>query len=285
MGKISYRQMVLNLVIPEINAKPENTKDAVISILTIEWPLTLREIFYRIKKKYGYKSSYQAVYKAAKELSSMKVLTEKEKRYELNIDWIKRLQSFTDIAETNYYAKERVHNISGLKDSKNHEDIMILNFETIFDAEKYIYYFMKSELIKSKNDIVCISLSNEWRPLFYLRAEYNYYNKLKKNGHKFYMTCSSDSYLETLSRQFYQSIGINYRHSAEKLANDMFVFGEFLIQIFIPAELKEPMGKYLVKKDLMSLLNKVLSKKSAIRVIITRDEGFASEIKNKNIRN
>lgn len=275
--------MVLSLIIPEINTKPENTKDAVISILTIEWPLTLREIFYRIKKKYGYKSSYQAVYKAAKELSSMKVLVEKEKRYELNISWIKRLQSFTDIAETNYYAKERVHNISGLKDSKKHEDIMILNFETIFDAEKYIYYFMKSELLKSREDTVCISMNNEWRPIYYLRAEYNYYNKLKKNGHKFYVTCSGDSYLETLSRQFYQSIGINYNTIKEKSANDMFVFGDYLIQIFIPGELKELMNKFLIKKDLMSLLNKVLARKSAIRVILTKDAGFASEIKKRAV--
>lgn len=276
--------MVLSLIIPEINTKPSNTKDAVISILTIEWPLTLREIFYRIKKKYGYKSSYQAVYKAAKELSLMKVLVEKEKRYELNISWIKRLQSFTDIAETNYYAKGRVHNVSGLKDSKKHEDIIILNFETIFDAEKYIYYFMKSELLKLKDDTVCISISNEWRPIYYLRAEYNYYNKLRKNGHKFYVTCSGNSYLETLSRQFYRGIGINYNATREKFANDMFVFGDYLIQIFIPNELRESMKRYLIRKDIMPLLNKVLAKKSSIRVIITKDASFASEIKKRNIR-
>jgi len=101
--------MTFNILIPEINSKPKNTKDAVISILTIEWPLTLREIFYKIKKQYRFSCSYQSVYKAVKELSEKEVLRKKYKKYEINIDWIKKVQSLTDIVETNYYAKKRIN--------------------------------------------------------------------------------------------------------------------------------------------------------------------------------
>ena len=72
---------MLTLVIPEINHKPTNTKDAVISILTTDWPLSLKQIFYNIKKSYGYSSSYQAVYKAVKELLEGRVLLSKDKKY------------------------------------------------------------------------------------------------------------------------------------------------------------------------------------------------------------
>ena len=41
--------MTFDIVMPELNKKPKNTKDAVITLLTHEWPLTLREIFFRIK--------------------------------------------------------------------------------------------------------------------------------------------------------------------------------------------------------------------------------------------
>ena len=275
--------MVMNILIPEMESKPSNTKDAVISILTTDWPLSLRQIFYKIRKKYNYSSSYQAVYKAVKELCEMSVLIEKDKKYEIDVGWIKKLQSFTDIVETNYYAKERIQNLSGIKESKQRGDIMVLNFESIFDAEKYLYYFMKSELFKTKNDSVCYHTNSERRPIFYLRSEYNYYKRLKERGHKFYFLCSGSSYMEKLCADFYKLIGVNYRITNDKFTNDVLVFGDYFISIFIPEEFKDNMKKILQKKGIMDLLQKVLESKSSIRVVITKDASLASEIKKQTI--
>ena len=203
----------MNILIPDVDSKPTNTKDAVISILTSDWPLTLRVIYNKIRKKLGYQNSYQAVYKAVKELVDKKVLIEKDKRYEINIKWIKEVQSFTDIVETNYYAKEKVQSISGLKETKKHEDVMILNFESVFDAEKYLYYFMKYSLMKTKSDKICYCTNAEWRPVFYLRSEYNYYTRLMKLGHNFFFLCSGNSELEQLCSRFYSSLGIHSKHT------------------------------------------------------------------------
>lgn len=276
--------MGLNILIPEINNKPGNTKDAVISILTIEWPLSLRNIFYKIKRQYGYSSTYQSVYKAVKELCEIGVLKEKDKRYEIDIEWIKRVQSFTDIVETNYYAKERVQNLSGLKESKSGEDLIILNFETIFDAEKYLYYFMKTELFKKKGDNVCFQLSNEWRPVFYLRAEYNYYKRLREKGHEFYFLCSGDSYLEEMSKKFYKSLDIHYKTIKNSSANDIIVFSNYFIQIFIPENLRIKMKNYLNNKDVLKLLEEVLQKKTSIKIIINKDSSLAEEMKKQIIK-
>ena len=73
--------MTFNILIPDIENKHKNTKDAVINILTSEWPLTLRQIFYEIKKQYHYSLTYQSIYKAVKELKEKKVLVEKDKKY------------------------------------------------------------------------------------------------------------------------------------------------------------------------------------------------------------
>ena len=276
--------MVLKLIVPEINVKPSTTKDAVITILTIDWPLSLREIFFKTKKMYGFSASYQAVYKAVKELVYANVLCAKKKKYEINIDWVKKLQSFTDIVETNYYAKNQVHNFSGLKNSKSSEDLLVLNFERLSNAEKYLYYFMKSELIKSKNDIVCFKTSHEWRPIFYLMAEYNYYSRLKNNNHKFFFLCHGNSYLENLSMQFYQKIGVYYKISKEQFAGDILVFGDYFIQMFIPEELKEKMKFLLDKKDILGLLKDVITKKTNIRIIITKNKNLASEMKKETVK-
>jgi hypothetical protein len=271
--------MSLTVLIPEPDAKPIATKDAVISILTAEWPLTLRAIFFKIKKTYGYSASYQAVYKAVKELVSAGVLVSADKKYELDMKWIKKLQSFTDIVETNYYAKERMNNISGVSESKKNGDILVLNFDTIFDAEKYLYYFMKTVLFKTKNDIVCHQFNSEWRPLFYLRAEYNYYKRLSQLGHKFYFICSGTSYIESLCKDFYKSIGVNYKNSKQKFPNDILVFDSYCIHIFIPQKEKDIMRDAIKHKDVIGLLEKALSAKSSIRVVITKDKDLASEIK------
>jgi hypothetical protein len=275
--------MAFDILIPEPDNKPKNTKDAIINLLTTEWPLSLREIFNKIKKQFGYSSTYQSVYKAVHELLKKGVLRKKDKKYELNIDWIKKVQSFTDIVETNYYAKKRLKSLAGLKESRSHEDIMILTFDNIFDAEKYLYYFMKTELFRKKNDNVYWHLESEWRPLFYLRAEYNYYKRLLEKGHKFYFSSDGDSYLENLCKRFYVSIGISYRKSKKNIAGDILVFNDYFIQIFIPDELKKQMKKYLEKKDILGLLKNVLEKKSdtPIRLIINKDPNLADEMRKK----
>src|SRR3989339_558062 len=209
--------MTFNILIPEINSKPKNTKDAVISILTIEWPLTLREIFYKIKKQYRFSCSYQSVYKAVKELSEKEVLKRKYKKYEINIDWI-------------------------IKEHKEVENLIILNFNNLFDAEKYLYYFMKTELFKKKNQIVCYQARHEWRPLFYLRAEYNYFTRLKKLGHKFHFLTTGTSYLEDISNQFYKILGIKIAKTEDKNSSDTLIFTDYFIQIFIPQEINQKIG-------------------------------------------
>jgi len=275
--------MTFNLLVPDIENRPKNTKDAVINLLTSEWPLTLRQIFYKIKKQYNYSFTYQSVYKAVKELKERKVLLEKDKKYEINVKWVKRLQSFTDIVETNYYTKDRMQNISGLKESKAGQDLTILTFETIFDAEKYLYYFIKTELLKKKNKIICFQLTSEWRPLFYLRAEYNYYKKLMKRGHKFYFICSGDSNLEKQYKDFYKSIKTNYKITNQNLSNETIVFENYFIQIFIPEKLKTKIRQYLKKEDATNLLS-VLETKSSIKVIVNKDKDLAAETRKKIIK-
>lgn len=271
--------MVFDLMVPELGKRGKSTKDAIVSLLVSEWPLSSRKIFFHLKKNYNYNYSYQAVFKAIGELVEKNVLVKKDMDYEINVDWVKKLQSFTDIVETNYYAKNRLHKLSGIKDSKQTKDLLVLNFETIFDVEKYLYYLMKTELFKIKADTVCCQVNNEWRPIFYLRAEYNYYKRLMERKHKFYTLCSGNSAMEKLCANFYLNEGVYYKFVKNNFASDVWVFGDYFVQVFIPAKLREDMKKLLLKKDLMGLLTKVLEKKSDIRVVVSRDKNLAQEMK------
>lgn len=276
--------MSLELFIPELNKKPTNTKDAIISILKSEWPLTLKKIYNRIKKFHKLSCSYQAVYKSVNELIDKSVLRKKGNEYEINIDWIKRLQTFTDIVETNYYTEKKFKNILGVEKSSSSEDLLVLHFKTIFDAEKYLYYFIKNELIKKKNEKVIYQLMNEWRPLYYLRAEYNFFKKLAKKGHSFYFLISGDSYLENQAKKFYNQIGAKAINTKELLPNDTIIFSDFVIQIFIPEPFRKKMKKYLKEKNTIKLLEEVLEKGTDIRVIINKDSSLSKLLKNQALR-
>jgi hypothetical protein len=278
--------MVFNILVPEINSKPKNSKDAVISILMTEWPLSLKQIYYRIKKQYGYSNSYQSVYKAVKELIEKDVLKEKSEGYEINIDWIKKVQSFTDIVETNYYAQKRFQDISGVKESRHAKDLIILSFNSLFDAEKYLYYFIKTELMKKRNKNICYQIKDEWRPLFYLRAEYNYFKKLMKQGHKFYFLYENDSPLEEIAKKFYKYIGVKLKTGKQEIVTDTIILEDYFIQIFVPESLRVKIRKCLEKKDTMKLLE-ILNKpkESSIKVIINKDNSLAKELKKKLLKN
>jgi hypothetical protein len=177
-----------------------------------------------------------------------------------------------------------MHSLSGVRDSRQKGDILVLNFDSIFDAEKYLYYFMKSVLFKKKEDSVCYHTNHEWRPIFYLRSEYNYYKRLAERGHRFFFLCSGKSYMEKLCGQFYKSIGVNFKSTKQRFANDLLVFDEYFIHIFIPEQFKNKMKNLLYKKDIMKLLHDVLNTKSSIRVVVTRDADLADEIKKQTVK-
>lgn len=264
---------MFEISVPDFSKKG-NSKDLVIEILTKEWPLSLKEIYAKCKKEFKYSGSYQSIFKAVNELLLKKVIVKKNKVYEINISWVKNLQSFTDVVETNYFSKNQM---SG--GTKNSDDLSILNFGSIFDAEKYLYYFVKTELKKMKDQNVVYEISNLWKVLFYYRAEYNYYTKLMKLGHKFLFFVSSNSDIENKAKTFYKNIGIRIKKKGDMIV-DSIVFGDYYIQMFIPENLQRKIRELISCGDELGLL-KVLDEDSNVKVIVHKDKELARGILEK----
>lgn len=267
--------MSYELLIPDLGKKG-TAKDFVIEILTKDWPLTLKELYYRIKKEFKFSGSYQSVFKSVNELLEKKVLIRRGKTYEINISWIKNLQSFTDIVETNYYAEKKTKEFL----NKRKEDVVILNFNSIFDLEKYLYYFVKNELKKVKNKDVFYSMENLWKVLFYYRAEYNYYLKLMKRGHKFYFLVNGKSEIENYAKEFYKKLGIKVRVNREEMSTDLIVFNDYYIEIFVPHEFKMRINKLLIEGKRFELL-KILDEELNCKIIMHKDKGLSLGIQEK----
>ena len=277
--------MSLNLSIPQLD-KNSNTKDYVISVLSHDWPLTIKKMYNVIKKKYGYKATYQAVYKTVQELVKDDVITRTEEGYQLNLYWLKRIHDYTEITQSNYYTKSRVNVMEGVKDSKIDGNFQVLTFESWFDVEKYLYYLQKHCVLNSEKKITVVMHHNhEWRPLFYMRAEYNWITNLKDKGHDIVFLCSNSTPTDIWATNFYKKMGVKAKTGARCAeTSDLLVFGDMVIQIFIPPELSSNLNNSFSKAksvsdiDVPLLINKVFEKKVDIKVVINKDLKLAKQI-------
>jgi len=260
------------------------TKDKIINVLSYDWPLSIRKIFYILKKRYNSNITYQAVHKAINQMVIQNILSKSEKSYQLNLDWVKDIHNQTEIIRVNYFSKSHA---SIFDSRKGTEAIRIFIFESWFDVEKYLYYLQKNYILRSKSkQTVCFHHNHEWRPLFYLRAEYNWVRKLIEMGHQIYTLCSGTHPLDKWSKNFYESIGSNVKLGIKAPTTaELMVFSDLVIQIYIPLELKEKLERELNKVNkigeinLKRLTEEVFNKKTEIKVVINKDKNLAEEIK------
>ncbi|MFH1895738.1 MAG: hypothetical protein ABIJ74_04165 [archaeon] len=98
--------MSINIVLPNsVNGNNISCKDAVVSLLSEEAPLTAKQIYSRIKRKYALNVSYQAVHKSLKELEKEKMIEKNNKNYSLNVKWIDDLEKFSSSFKEKFFGK------------------------------------------------------------------------------------------------------------------------------------------------------------------------------------
>ncbi len=282
--------MSLNLSIPQLD-KNSNTKDYVISVLSYDWPLTIKKLYNVIKKKYGYKATYQAVYKTVHELVNDEVVSKTEDGYQLNLDWLKRIHDYTEITESNYYAKSKVSAIDGIKDSKTEGNFQVLTFESWFDVEKYLYYLQKNYLSTAeKKTTIVLHHNHEWRPLFYLRAEYNWVKKAIESGHRIFFLCSGSTAADSWATSFYRKMGVKAKTGVKCAETcEIVVFGDIVVQIFVPPEIGSRLhnsfekAKGISDLEIPGLIANVFEKKIDLKVVINKDKALADQIAGQTI--
>lgn len=88
--------------------KKPSLKNSIILILAKEWPLRAGEVFYKISRKK--EISRQAVHRALDEMNELSLLTKKSKHYELNQEWLKAVNDFSEKTLKKYetYSEKRL---------------------------------------------------------------------------------------------------------------------------------------------------------------------------------
>src|SRR3989338_2017337 len=103
--------MPVNPIIPQLNNKQNTTKDAIISILSQEWPLSTKEIYSRTQRELSLNVSYQAIHKTIKQLEENGIISKAGLKYELNRDWISNIKKFSTNLEKLYNKEGMIYDI------------------------------------------------------------------------------------------------------------------------------------------------------------------------------
>ncbi len=77
-------------------------KDKVITLLSLQHPLSAKQVFNRLKQNFDLSVTYQAVHKALKEMVVSQVLVQKEKEYEISLSWLNKINDFSEHTKREY---------------------------------------------------------------------------------------------------------------------------------------------------------------------------------------
>lgn len=282
--------MVLTLTLPEPGVE-KRIKDVVIDILSFEWPLSLIQLHHKIKSSHSSSFSYQAVYKAVNELQEAGVVLRKDKAYSINLAWIDKLKEFSEHITHNYSKSEKIPLIEGVLKTKTENDVCVLTFGSLLELDK-TWLRIKNDYYKTlneKSDITVWEGNHCWWLLVYPEAEYNELERIKDKKVKHLMISHGKNEMDILDKKFYESAGIKFKINEGAVESDMAIFGDTIMQVSLPKELREEIDEIYKKHkthsevDLPRFIRKVLKKKVQLNLVLTKNKDIADQLKRKAV--
>lgn len=235
---------MIELAIPQPGEDARQVKDVVFTILSHEQPLSIIEVFRRIKKQHNLGITYQAVRKSINALESQGVLRKEEKRYRISKDWVLKLKGFFDNLLATYETGKRVHafNQALLK-----EDYAVYTFNSLLDLDNFwndIISHWASNLKKGDNPIFFSHYNYGFWFLINLGKETRLYERVIAQGGRPHMVILQDAPLNRWGMKLYEETGARIRmlkgHDLDE-ATDLNLLGNTILQVKYPKDIVKKM--------------------------------------------
>ena len=277
--------MVIKLDLPSCG-KDKKIKDIIINILSFDWPLTLTQLNNKIKNDFQSNKSYQATYKSLLELLDEGVIIKQNNSYSLNVEWAKKLNEFSLNILNNYQNSEKKPILEGLLKINQNANITFLTFDCLANLDR-AWLKIKEDYYKTldgKKEITVWDGNHCWWLLVYPEWEYNVIKQSKKDCLS-YKTCHNCTVLDKGSKKFYLDSGVKFNFSKKKVGGDMAVFGDTIMQVCLPDELRIEIDKIYNECKSPSEINipdfikNVLEKKVKIDLVLTKNKEIADKLK------
>src|SRR3989344_2297658 len=281
--------MVLELTLP-LDDKGK-VEDLVFTILSKEYPLSIVDLMNHIRKRYGKSVTFQAVRKAVLNLERKDVVIEKEHRYSLNKEWVRRSKEVLD----NLYNELNTGKMKakGMESIKG--EVSVFTFNSLNELMKFWQnmiddWFKKFDTQKDYG-VNCYQAAHGWEGLLHPDIEKTIMHQLKNKGIKSFTLTTGNTPLDRQIANFYTKIGIKMRVIPSNSSFDksyyVGTYVDLVVQTQYPVEIVKALDSFFKKTkslsdvDLVELSN-IVNRRMEMKLTVIKDLAMAKQI-NKSI--
>jgi len=276
--------MPVNPIIPQLNTKQNTTKDAIISILSQEWPLSTKEIYSRTQRELSLNVSYQAIHKTIKQLEENGIISKAGLKYELNIDWISNIKKFSTNLEKLYNKEGMIYDID-----PDFKGTIKLEFNDFSVLSVFIAELLANRILAGNGDPTAIAwFRHMYWPLRFNFKDFAILQGVARNCKKTYAIVSLASPFDKwLQKQFLRAGVSNVKiGTKEQLFDDsLYVQGDCIIEVVSSAKTKQILDEvYNRNRNLTDLFREVYFRNTLktpmhFELTITRNPEMAKFLK------
>ncbi len=234
------------LTIPELGVgKKGSTKDAIIGLLSVEWPLSAKEISERVQKEVGTTVSYQAIHKRLSELEESFIVEKRDRNYALNTEWIRKGKNFFTQMETTY-----AKTIGKYEIDMNFDGTTTFKFSNYTDLCVTTAKLLASTILTpGRNEAFICTLEYGWWSFKFRFEHLSLILTMMLNNPQSKNIIRTDTpFGRWIRKQYMRAGGVSAPVGTKvSIDNDIFVQGEYIIEIEFSKETKEMFEHYYNK--------------------------------------
>jgi hypothetical protein len=253
----------------------ESTKNLILQELSNQWPLNLKKIYSIVRHSSKKALSYQAVYKAVKELQEEGILSKQEKKYLISPLWVEKSGEFIDkLAEA--YRKN---------DLTKGKKIQELNFNSLSEAWDFLMSKLNTDFFGESNEAFV-----QIRRFFIYPLSKEDITRIKEftSKKKLYIICRANSAIDKMAASFLTSLGAQVITGLEcSRPTNILVYGDCVINTFVLKEnerakltdyYKGTKDMNIAKTNIFKSFGSIFFKKMKVKLIINRDPYVLNDV-------
>ncbi|HLC47709.1 MAG TPA: hypothetical protein VJI13_01420 [Candidatus Norongarragalinales archaeon] len=271
------------LSIPRLAASngKKDSKSWIVHILSHEWPLSAKEIHYRVQKTNGAGITYQGIHKSIRLMALDGVLQKTHSKYLLDANWVSGLRKFGEEVQSAFKGRRCLH----LGEIAENSSVQL-----IFDSFIEFFYWIIEELganeAKGTDGLSTFAIAyHPWPIVCLSKTQYLGLKQLFSAG-EHYIACKGNSAMDKSLVSLWKNAGAFVKLGAECSKNcDMLVFDDFVIQLFIPSQTKNEFSRIFSAsqrmngKMLTELYKVIYEANDPVTVLASRNPALAMQIK------
>ncbi|MFH0955239.1 MAG: hypothetical protein V1777_03990 [Candidatus Micrarchaeota archaeon] len=250
------------MVLVPLAGKKGSSRDLIVSILSKQWPLSVKEIQVELERLSGERFSYQAVHKMLSQLESEGIVVFENRKFALDLDWVLNLKKFSlDLeAELSRSGAKKVPKKFGAQ-TELHFD----NF-SVFCVSMTKIFIQMGKIMEPKGAAIAF-IRGAWFPLSFSFTDFSLLHKMAEvQSGKIFVLIGENLPFDRWVKERYEEAGFSVHiDPTATFEKDFGASGSYYYEVEFSKETRKMLENLYSKLnnlvDLFSLYSKHLMKK------------------------